>query len=174
PFTEYTPDLAITRIIGRLIPNLAGYRFSVNEKHGHAHFPTPDSLVSCSPLICYEAAFSNMKPVSPNHPSILVLLMNEGWYDSKKVASQFMYFAAARAIEQRRAVVRSSNAGISGIINQKGEVTHISSGWGSQIISAVVRANQQSTPFTEYAPMLIFLPLLLIIIIFIVIISTKK
>jgi apolipoprotein N-acyltransferase len=171
PFTEHTPDVAITRFIGKMIPSLAGYTFAISDDHGHNSFLTHDSTIEFLPLICYETAFCTASADVSNHASIILLLMNEGWYNNSKVASQFMYFSAARAIENRRAVVRSSNSGIAGVINQKGEIVTSSSGLGSNVITAIVKANQNSTFFNETSLLLLLLPLTFIIMIFVMILT---
>lgn len=72
-------------------------------------------------LVCYESVF----PVFVTHfvdrgAEFLVVVTNDSWYGNSSGPYQHKEFAALRAVENRRAVVRSANGGISCLIDERG------------------------------------------------------
>lgn len=72
-------------------------------------------------IVCYESVF----PVSVTHfvdkgAQFLVVVTNDSWYGNSSGPYQHKEFAALRAVENRRAVVRSANGGISSLIDSRG------------------------------------------------------
>ena len=47
---------------------------------------------------------------------------NDGWWKNTAGYRQHFTYSRLRAIEQRKAIIRSANTGISGVIDKKGEV----------------------------------------------------
>ena len=76
-----------------------------------------------APMICYESVFGEFAAgyVRQGAQAFFVLT-NDGWWDKTPGHVQHLHLASLRAIEYRRAVVRSANTGISAFINQKGEI----------------------------------------------------
>jgi apolipoprotein N-acyltransferase len=76
------------------------------------------------PLICYESAFPGF--LSDMHrkfrPGLITVHLNEGWYNHPRGARLFQKMAQARAIENRKAIMRSSNRGYSDFISPKGAI----------------------------------------------------
>jgi apolipoprotein N-acyltransferase len=150
PFTEYTPRTTITQWLKKIIPSLGGFGFSLNEIHGKTIFTGFPGMVSIKPLICYESAFCNFNPAPGPDNSFLCIILNEGWYNDMKVASQFMYFAALRAVEQRKSIIRSSNSGISCSVSQKGDCYNVQSQYGNKVFISLLKANNKITFFVRH------------------------
>ena len=76
------------------------------------------------PLICYESAFPDFTAQMSRkyRPDLITIHLNEGWYNNMQGARIFQKMAQARAIENRKSIVRSSNRGISDLIDSKGFV----------------------------------------------------
>lgn len=78
-------------------------------------------------LICYEdilPAFTN-RAVNAGAPELLVNITNDAWFGDTTEPWQHLALAKFRAIEHRRFLVRSTNSGVSAIIDPMGGVvTH--------------------------------------------------
>lgn len=151
PLTEYTPNQYVMNWIKKQIPSLAGYKFSINKESGHTTFYYPYKQTVIKPLICFESAYGdfNLKPVKEN--TILCVILNEGWYNNLNVARQFLYLSSIRAIEQRKNIARSSNLGMTGFVNSKGEpVNSVFSKYGPKKSVATICANNKSTFYSRY------------------------
>jgi apolipoprotein N-acyltransferase len=173
PFTEYTPSNRLAMRIKRAVPSLAGFRFSVSDEHGMSTFSAPDNRFVFKPMICYESAFCNFFPDEPSGGSIICVLMNEGWYRNRKVSEQFHFISAVRGVEQRKSVARSSNLGISGFINQRGETIGIQSAYSSGVIIRTLYADDHKTFYSKYFKVILFIPIVFIMIIYILILAKR-
>jgi len=73
--------------------------------------------------ICYEIIFPALsRAMVQNDASLLVNITNDAWYGRSSMPYQHFSMAVFRALENRRALVRSANTGISGFIDPVGRV----------------------------------------------------
>lgn len=74
-------------------------------------------------VICFESAFGGyVAGVVKKGANVIFLLTNDGWWKNSPGMRQHFAFARLRAVESRRSIVRSANTGISGFINERGEI----------------------------------------------------
>lgn len=74
-------------------------------------------------LICYEDIFPDLaRHVVGRGANILVNLTNDAWYGNTSAQYQHLVFSQFRALENRRYLLRSTNSGITAMINPRGEV----------------------------------------------------
>ena len=74
-------------------------------------------------LICYEIIFPNLaRKMAKNKASLLINITNDAWYGKTAAPYQHFSMAVFRAVENRRALVRSANTGISGFIDPAGRI----------------------------------------------------
>lgn len=102
-------------------------------------------------VICFESAFgAHVGSAVAKGANLIFVITNDGWWkDSPGVAQHFSY-SRLRAIETRRSVVRSANTGISGFINQKGDVVKKSGVNTSTAIISEMRINNTITFYVLY------------------------
>jgi apolipoprotein N-acyltransferase len=104
---------------------------SWNFGHGYEplRMPLADALhdtldrdtLKITPTICYESIYpSFVRRFVDRGANVLAVITNDGWYGRSSGPYQHEQFAALRAIEDRRWVVRSANTGISTIIDDRG------------------------------------------------------
>jgi len=75
------------------------------------------------PVICFESVFGyHVRQLVMNGANYIAVLTNDGWWKDSPGVWQHFGYSKIRAIETRRSVVRSANTGISGCINQRGDV----------------------------------------------------
>jgi apolipoprotein N-acyltransferase len=85
-------------------------------------------------LICYEDSdpYLARQYVATEPVHFLVNTSNDGWFDGTEEHEQHLAICRFRAIESRRAVVRSVNMGISGVIDSDGRVVALPNAEWSQ------------------------------------------
>ncbi len=117
PFGEFVPAQSVLgRWIG-VLNELGGFDGGV-----------PGSLLEIpqaklGPNICYEAIFPELIRLQARQGAqVLINMTNDGWYLNTAAPAQHFAMNAFRAVENRRAVVRAANTGISGIFSPRGEV----------------------------------------------------
>lgn len=99
---------------------ISGWGIGLNQKN--LSFKKNEFDVNIAPIICIESIFPllvrNFVLMDAN---LLSVITNDGWYDNTIGPEQHFYFAAMRAIENRRYLARCANTGVSGFIKPTGE-----------------------------------------------------
>ena len=93
--------------------------------------------------ICYEDLFPDLIRLNMNAgllfgkglPHAIVNLTNDSWYGDTFEPLQHLVNASFRAIENRRPLIRSTNTGISAIVDPVGRLDNRSGQWTKEIIS---------------------------------------
>lgn len=79
--------------------------------------------VEVAPIICYESVYGEyVTDYVENGADFLTIITNDAWWGTTPGHKQHLSYSKLRAIENRRAVARSANTGISAFINEKGEI----------------------------------------------------
>ena len=118
PFGEFLPFEKILKFIGLK---------KITE--GHGSFLKGDNQnnliienLNILPLICYEVIFPEFVQNSDPKTNIIINISEDGWFGNSIGPSQHFSKAIFRAVEQNTFLIRSTNRGISAIINNKGEI----------------------------------------------------
>jgi len=135
PFAEYMPLGEWLPMIHEWLPNTghltAGSSFDHVWLDGH----------SVTPLICYEdilPGFVN-RAVNEHETEMLVNLSNDAWFGDTAEPWSHLALAQMRAVEHRRYLLRSSNSGVSAVIDPAGRIIAKTDTFRSQTLDAVVR-----------------------------------
>lgn len=116
------------------------------------------SGMGVSPIICYESIWGAYVAESvQNGASFIAIITNDAWWGNTSGKDQHLAFAKLRAIENRRWVARSANTGISGFINQRGDVVIQSGWWVPTALKADINLNEEQTIYTQYGDVLAIL-----------------
>lgn len=115
--------------------------------------------------ICFEDAFSDLcRKYVLRGADLLINLTNDSW--SKKQSAQIQHWAIARirAIENRRTLVRSTNSGVSGVIDAWGNALYEMPQFEkhSEIVDIPVYEKPGLTIYTAYGDWFAWLCLLLL------------
>lgn len=106
PFAEYTP--------GRGAPG------------DYSPGATPTIFATPAPfgvLICFEGMYGDLaRDLVRRGATFLVSVSNDAWFDGSVGAEQAFAMTAFRAVENRRALVRVANTGVSGVFDPSGEL----------------------------------------------------
>lgn len=108
-----------------------------------------------APVICYESVYGDFVADYVTKGATLIgIITNDGWWSDSPGHKQHMQYATLRAIETRRDVARSANTGISGFINQKGEITQQTGWWVPAALRGTVRLNTELTFYVRHGELI--------------------
>jgi apolipoprotein N-acyltransferase len=121
-FGEYIPFGDIFPILYDWIPEagryIPGERVQPLIMQSEEHGP-----IRIAPLICYEDILPEFSAkVLALDPHLLVNITNDAWFGKTHEPALHLQLAAARSIETRRSLVRSTNTGISAFIDPLGKI----------------------------------------------------
>lgn len=122
PLGEHIPFVDQIPFLGDLLKwgvGLSGW--NVGQDTTVFKFVDNQDTIKIGGLVCYESVF----PTFPNYfvdrgAQFLAVLTNDSWYGKLSGPYQHKEFANLRAVENRRAVVRCANGGVSCLINKFG------------------------------------------------------
>ena len=107
---------------------------------GLSHLPL-DDRTSLLTMICYEdiiPSFVRGLWDAAGPAELLVNITNDSWYGDTHEPLIHLVLATFRTIETRRALVRSTNTGISAIVDPLGRITHRTGQWTQEVLVATV------------------------------------
>ncbi|MBW1679493.1 MAG: apolipoprotein N-acyltransferase, partial [Deltaproteobacteria bacterium] len=112
PFGEYVPLKPFLPFVKKMVAAGIG-DFSPGRRYPLFSIPQAKFGV----LICYEIIFPNLfRKYSESGADFLVNITNDTWFGRTGAPYQHFSMAVFRAIENRTALVRDANSGVSGII----------------------------------------------------------
>ena len=78
-------------------------------------------------FICYEAAFPDLvRQFAAAGANVLVNLSNDGYFGHSEARAQHLLIARMRAVENRRYLIRSTNDGLSAIVDPQEKLCRVS------------------------------------------------
>jgi apolipoprotein N-acyltransferase len=118
PLAEYVPLGGLVPELAALFPNLQDFRAARDVPSlvlGAWRIATP---------ICYEAVRPDFvrRMVVEGRANLIVTLANDAWFGDSQEPHLHLAMARLRAIELRRDLVRSTNSGISALVDASGRV----------------------------------------------------
>lgn len=125
PFGEYMPMSGLFPWLLDLNPNIANFSEGTESKvfvYLMQHADGSFYEMRVSPLICYEDVVSSLsRNAVKNGAELLVNLTNDAWFGDSVAPLQHNLIASFRAIENRRFLIRSTNTGLTAIVNPLGQ-----------------------------------------------------
>lgn len=121
-FGEYLPFGDDFPILYKWSPNSGA--FSPGKSLEPVPVETKGNVHQVSVLICYEdilPGFTN-RAVSHANPELLLNMTNDAWFGDTNEPWQHLALAKLRAVEHHRYLVRSTNSGVSAVIDPHGGV----------------------------------------------------
>jgi apolipoprotein N-acyltransferase len=158
PGVEQIPYESVLGIFGDLSLDLGGTTGKQEERTVFFN----ELGVGFAPIICYESVFGEyVTDYVKNGAQILCIVTNDGWWRDTEGYVQHFKYARLRAIENRRAIARSANTGISGFINQRGDVISESKWWEPAALNETINLNSNLTFYTKFGDWIAYLSMLL-------------
>ena len=150
PGVEKMPFRKYLRFLDRFIIDLGGTTGSLGIQPYPSNFKAPNGD-QLAPVICYESVFGGyLTKFVRQGAGLVVIITNDGWWKNTPGYRQHFSFARLRAIELRRSIARSANTGISGVINQRGDIQLRTSWWKEDAVIAEVNMNREKTFYVMY------------------------
>ena len=100
--------------------------------------------------VCYEDAFPNEWRAQVPSSGVLINLSEDIWFGDSLAPHQRLQMARFRSLESARPMIRSSNNGLSSVINWRGEVVTIAPQFVAAIVTAEVQPRTGATWFTVH------------------------
>ncbi|MFM7596466.1 MAG: apolipoprotein N-acyltransferase [Flavobacteriales bacterium] len=130
---------------------------------------------SFAPIICYESIYGAFVAAQcKKGVELLCIITNDGWWGNTPGHRQHNQFAALRAIETRKYVVRSGNTGISSIWNSHGECLKQLEYDTKGVLTAKVPMLQGKTFYVQFGDYLGWVSVLIFLLLVSVRIKTQK
>ncbi|MCU0560117.1 MAG: apolipoprotein N-acyltransferase [Desulfobacterales bacterium] len=115
PFGEYTPFKDYLPFLGKIVEHVGD--FAAGPKGRVLDWRD----IKLGVQICYEIIFpQHSRLLAQNGARLLITITNDAWYGTTAGPHQHFSLAKLRAVENRRALVRAANTGISGFIDPVG------------------------------------------------------
>ena len=160
PFGEFTPLESILGLVGLKTVTNNYQSFSSGVTRVPINIRNSKIDLNLLPLICYEIIYSG-KLSRDNNFDYIINISEDGWFGNSIGPKQHFSHSIFRSIESGKYIIRSTNNGISGIINPIGiveqKVKFESTGYVELSDTKLVK----STPFMLYGNK-IFLILILV------------
>ncbi len=167
PFGEFLPFENFLKKIG-LKKITQGYQsFSADDEREILEI----NQLKFIPLICYEIIYSGKINPNKNYYDFILNISEDGWFGKTIGPEQHLTHSIFRSIEEGKNILRSTNNGISAIVNPKGQIIKQIREKGYFDVKKIKRVNK--TYFAKYGNK-IFFYFVLIYITFIVILKIRE
>ena len=160
PFGEFVP---LERFLGKLL-DLMGLNLT-NTIPGDQFNLIKSSILKISPSICYEIAYANLINKTAPSSNILITISNDTWFGSSLGPEQHLQLAVDRVLEHQKPLLRSTNSGISAIIDHKGNIVDKQKHFEEKRLTGRVVLQEGNTPFNYLGNLVIYLYMGLILLI---------
>jgi len=164
PFGEYIPFANLFPFLSKITDGGVGFSTGDGVKTIKINRSSP----SFSPLVCYEAIFSN-NVIDKNHkPQFLLNLTNDAWFGSSSGPYQHFDMARMRSIEYGLPLIRVANSGISGLVDPLGQIVASIPLGKKGIIDVELMESLPTTIFIEFGNKIVMMisALLLVVALF--------
>lgn len=155
PFGEYTP---FRSVLDKIAPSLTA---SMRDAEEELNFSKGKSTVITQKgvaggLVCYDSAMQYLPRQTVNEGAeILMLSVNDSWFEGTSMTWRHMSQAIFRAVENGRYVVRSTNRGISGVIAPDGKI--ICSASEGEYLKGKAQMINKKTPYTVLGDIIVYI-----------------
>lgn len=150
PGVEIIPYENVLTFLGPIMEEFGGSSNSYGTQEEMDSIEAGDGR-KVGAMICYESVFGDWSRVATKKGAdFLAVMTNDGWWGDTPGYRQHFDFARLRAIENRRDVIQAANTGISGVINQRGDVLCRSSWWVETTLRETINGNKALTHFARH------------------------
>ena len=162
PFGEFLPFESLLKKIGLKTITNNYNSFSKGNKRNPMNIKIDNISFKILPLICYEIIYSG-KLFDKSNYDMIINISEDGWFGQSIGPKQHFIHSIYRAIESGKYVMRSSNNGISAIINPLGVIEQEVSFGETGYIDFNQIKKIQPTVFSKYGNKIFLLIILLYI-----------
>ena len=109
--------------------------------------------------ICWEIAYPTTVAADARNANALVTISNDTWFGASVGPSQHFQIARMRAVENRKYLVRSTNDGITAIVDDRGDVVDRLPRFKDGLLTGTIHAVSGTTPFGRWGHLPLFVVL---------------
>lgn len=115
--------------------------------------------------ICYEIAYPELVRKLSTDSDWILTVSNDTWFSHSLAPAQHMQIARMRALENGRWLVRSTNNGLTAIVDPYGNIAAQAPPYQQAVLTGSVEKRSGATPYQKYGvtPVLLFSLLLIVI-----------
>jgi apolipoprotein N-acyltransferase len=99
--------------------------------------------------ICYEDVFGEEIIRQLPAATLLVNVSNVAWFGRSIAPYQHLQISQARALETGRYMMRATNTGMTGVVNERGEVVEIAPQFTTAAVTQRVQGHSGATPYVR-------------------------
>lgn len=152
----------LTPIIGEIMLNFGGTTKTLGVQPERSVFKNKTNQAVVAPIICYESVFgAYTTEYVRKGANVLFIMTNDSWWEDTDGHRQLLLYGNLRAIENRRAIVRSANSGISAFVSQRGDVLKSLPYGVKGALNGTVLMNSEITFYAKYGDYLARIALLI-------------
>ncbi|MCW8834507.1 MAG: apolipoprotein N-acyltransferase [Colwellia sp.] len=123
--------------------------------------------VNLLPLLCFEIAFPHQLAANlTNNTDLLLTVSNDAWFGASHGPHQHMEIARMRALEFGRPLLRSTNNGITAVVDHHGKFIKRIPQFEEAVLTTKVPLVEGNTPYSQWPRlilvMMMIIPLLLV------------
>lgn len=164
PIGEFVPFQELLRPIAPLF-NLPMSSFSRGDYIQHNLIANNLHIL---PLLCFEIVFPHQLAANlTKKTNLLLTVSNDAWFGNSHGPHQHMEIARMRALEFGRPLLRSTNNGITAVVDHNGDFIARIPQFKEAVLTAEVELVTGETPYSQWPrlilAMLIIIPLIIII-----------
>ncbi len=150
PGVESLPFASALSFLKPVFASFGGSSGGFGRQDKPSVFYTQSGLAA-APVICYESIWgSYVAEYVKDGAQFIAIITNDAWWGNTSGKDQHLAYAKLRAIETRRWVARSANTGISGFINQRGDLAQSSKWWVPTALKQDINLNSDLTFYVQY------------------------
>lgn len=144
PFQERIPFL-------KEFPFMANFADLVGGNAKISYFPNgvevhhTKSNIAYTPMLCYESVFPLIMVEKAKESDVIVIAANEIWNKDLTGSKQYLYNNVGMAIQSRIPIVKSSNSGVSAIIDKFGNILEERIGRDGGLLTQKISLGDEST-----------------------------
>ncbi len=143
PFGEYVPLESWLRGLIDFF-NLPMSAFSLPQGEQQ---PLPFGPHRIAAAICYEIAYPELVRASSLESDLLLTVSNDTWFGRSIAPDQHLQIARMRALETGRWLIRSTNNGISALVDSRGNISVQAPRYESAVLTGEVQGMRGLTPY---------------------------
>ncbi len=150
PGVEEMPSWFFLKPLEKYAINLGGIVGTLKKDDHTTVFTNEETGVKVTPLICYESIYGDfVGKTIRDGAQLIFVITNDGWWGNTPGYRQHFWFSVLRAIETRRDVAQSATTGISGFINQRGDIMQKTAYWKPAVIAGKLNLNNRLTYYVK-------------------------
>jgi apolipoprotein N-acyltransferase len=150
PFQERIPLLKEIPFMANLA-DLVGGNAKISYYPNGVEIHQTKSKIAYTPMLCYESVFPLIMAEKSKESNLIVIAANENWNKDLSGSKQYVYNNVGMAIQSRIPIAKSSNSGVSAIIDKYGNILEERIGRNVGLIIQEVSLSEGPTFYVKIA-----------------------